>query len=178
MGTKPDQTERTFIMLKPDAVQRGLIADIIKRFEQKGFKLVAMKFMQARFFDFFTIDLFSFAVGSDKSVSFWDLLFLFIGRRGSSQRTLRWTQIKRFFRWLGEVHEFRPCRPNGNVSAMCMHVHHLNLVYILLEIKIYCWTYMSKCKHYCSFLMLIEFVLWSWFARRSISLWSCRVIAF
>ena len=70
MGTKPDQTERTFIMLKPDAVQRGLIADIIKRFEQKGFKLVAMKFMQARFFDFFTIDLFSFAVGSDKSISF------------------------------------------------------------------------------------------------------------
>ena len=37
--------ERTFIMLKPDAVHRGLIADIIKRFEQKGFKLVAMKFM-------------------------------------------------------------------------------------------------------------------------------------
>ena len=39
-------TERTFIMIKPDAVQRGLIADIIKRFEQKGFKLVAMKFMK------------------------------------------------------------------------------------------------------------------------------------
>ena len=37
--------ERTFIMLKPDAVHRGLIADIIKRFEQKGFKLVALKFM-------------------------------------------------------------------------------------------------------------------------------------
>jgi nucleoside-diphosphate kinase len=42
-----DKTERTFIMLKPDAVHRGLIADIIKRFEQKGFKLVAIKFMQA-----------------------------------------------------------------------------------------------------------------------------------
>ena len=37
--------ERTFIMLKPDAVQRGLIGEIIKRFEQKGFKLVAMKMM-------------------------------------------------------------------------------------------------------------------------------------
>ena len=37
--------ERTFIMLKPDAVHRGLVGDIIKRFEQKGFKLVAMKFM-------------------------------------------------------------------------------------------------------------------------------------
>merc|ERR1712110_575561 len=39
--------ERTFIMLKPDAVHRGLVGDIIKRFEQKGFKLVAMKFMHA-----------------------------------------------------------------------------------------------------------------------------------
>ncbi|CAB4035640.1 nucleoside diphosphate kinase B [Paramuricea clavata] len=41
-----DHEERTFIMVKPDGVQRGLIGDIIKRFEQKGFKLVAMKFAQ------------------------------------------------------------------------------------------------------------------------------------
>merc|ERR1719383_430177 len=34
-------------MIKPDGVQRGLVGDIIKRFEQKGFKLVAMKFMTA-----------------------------------------------------------------------------------------------------------------------------------
>ena len=39
-------TERTFIMIKPDGVQRGLVGEIIKRFEQKGFQLVAMKFMQ------------------------------------------------------------------------------------------------------------------------------------
>lgn len=37
--------ERTFIAIKPDGVQRGLIGEIIKRFERKGFKLVAMKFM-------------------------------------------------------------------------------------------------------------------------------------
>ncbi|KXJ26469.1 Nucleoside diphosphate kinase B [Exaiptasia diaphana] len=37
--------ERTFIMVKPDGVQRGLVGEIIKRFEQKGFKLVAMKFV-------------------------------------------------------------------------------------------------------------------------------------
>ncbi|KAJ7377096.1 hypothetical protein OS493_030690 [Desmophyllum pertusum] len=41
---KNDTKERTFLMLKPDAVHRGLIADIIKRFEQKGFKLVSLKF--------------------------------------------------------------------------------------------------------------------------------------
>ena len=30
-------------MIKPDGVQRGLIGEIIKRFEQKGYKLLAMK---------------------------------------------------------------------------------------------------------------------------------------
>ena len=35
--------ERTYIMIKPDGVQRGLIGQIVSRFEQKGFKLVAMK---------------------------------------------------------------------------------------------------------------------------------------
>lgn len=38
-------SERTFIAVKPDGVQRGLVGEIIKRFEQKGFRLVAMKFM-------------------------------------------------------------------------------------------------------------------------------------
>ena len=36
--------ERTFIMIKPDGVQRGLVGEIFSRFERKGFKLVAMKF--------------------------------------------------------------------------------------------------------------------------------------
>lgn len=40
--------ERTFIAIKPDGVQRGLVGDIIKRFEQKGFRLVAMKFLRVR----------------------------------------------------------------------------------------------------------------------------------
>ena len=35
--------ERTFIAIKPDGVQRGLIAEIIGRFERKGFKLVGLK---------------------------------------------------------------------------------------------------------------------------------------
>jgi len=37
--------ERTFVMIKPDGVQRSLIGDIIGRFERRGLKLVAMKFM-------------------------------------------------------------------------------------------------------------------------------------
>jgi len=38
--------ERTFIMLKPDAVQRGLMGEIVGRIEAKGYKPVAMKFMR------------------------------------------------------------------------------------------------------------------------------------
>ena len=38
--------ERTFVAIKPDAVQRGLIGEVISRLEKKGFTLIAMKFMQ------------------------------------------------------------------------------------------------------------------------------------
>lgn len=38
--------ERTFVMAKPDAVQRGLIGEIISRFEDRGLKLVGAKFME------------------------------------------------------------------------------------------------------------------------------------
>ena len=37
------KNERTFIMVKPDGVSRGLIGTIIERFERRGFKLVALK---------------------------------------------------------------------------------------------------------------------------------------
>jgi len=38
--------ERTLIIIKPDAVQRHLVGEIIGRFERKGLKLVAAKFLQ------------------------------------------------------------------------------------------------------------------------------------
>jgi len=38
--------EKTFIMVKPDGVQRGLVGDVVRRFEQKGFKLAGAKLMQ------------------------------------------------------------------------------------------------------------------------------------
>lgn len=37
--------EKTFIMVKPDGVQRGLIGEIVTRFEKKGFQLVGAKLM-------------------------------------------------------------------------------------------------------------------------------------
>lgn len=42
MNKQPHQ-ERTFIILKPDTMQRSLIGEVIKRFERTGLKFVAMK---------------------------------------------------------------------------------------------------------------------------------------
>ncbi|XP_028843282.1 nucleoside diphosphate kinase 3 isoform X2 [Denticeps clupeoides] len=39
--------ERTFVAVKPDGVQRRLVGEIIRRFERKGFRLVALKLLQA-----------------------------------------------------------------------------------------------------------------------------------
>ncbi|KAI8809264.1 nucleoside diphosphate kinase [Cladochytrium replicatum] len=39
-------TERTYIMVKPDGVERGLVGEIIKRFENKGYRLVALKLIK------------------------------------------------------------------------------------------------------------------------------------
>jgi nucleoside-diphosphate kinase len=38
--------ERTYLMIKPDGVQRGLIGEIVGRFERKGLKLIGAKLMQ------------------------------------------------------------------------------------------------------------------------------------
>ncbi|WLV23442.1 nucleoside-diphosphate kinase [Aciduricibacillus chroicocephali] len=38
--------EKTFLMVKPDGVQRNLTGEIVQRFEKKGFKLVGAKLMQ------------------------------------------------------------------------------------------------------------------------------------
>ncbi|KDO29012.1 hypothetical protein SPRG_06067 [Saprolegnia parasitica CBS 223.65] len=46
-GVAGTKHERTFIAIKPDGVERGLISEVIGRFEKKGYKLVAMKLMTA-----------------------------------------------------------------------------------------------------------------------------------
>lgn len=42
-GTKHHKYERTLVIVKPDGVQRSLIGEVIKRYEQSGLKLVGMK---------------------------------------------------------------------------------------------------------------------------------------
>jgi len=39
------EEQRTFIAVKPDGVKRGLVGEIIKRFETKGFKLIGLKML-------------------------------------------------------------------------------------------------------------------------------------
>ena len=41
-----EKFERTFVAIKPDAVNRGLIGEIISRFEKRGFKIIGMKLLR------------------------------------------------------------------------------------------------------------------------------------
>ncbi|RHZ36628.1 nucleoside-diphosphate kinase [endosymbiont GvMRE of Glomus versiforme] len=47
MNETSKQKEQTFIMIKPDGIERGLVGEIIQRLEKKGFKLLAQKMLQA-----------------------------------------------------------------------------------------------------------------------------------
>ncbi|NPA38355.1 MAG: nucleoside-diphosphate kinase [Candidatus Nanohaloarchaeota archaeon] len=38
--------ERTLVILKPDAIQRGIVGEILSRFEKRGFKIIGLKMMQ------------------------------------------------------------------------------------------------------------------------------------
>ncbi|MEN2974488.1 MAG: nucleoside-diphosphate kinase [Candidatus Caldarchaeales archaeon] len=42
------EVERTFIMLKPSCVERGLVGEIVGRFEKKGLRIVQIKFLKMR----------------------------------------------------------------------------------------------------------------------------------
>ncbi len=58
MNREPHQ-ERTFVILKPDTVQRSLMGEVIKRFEQTGLKCTAMKMFiadEARLFKHYNKD--------------------------------------------------------------------------------------------------------------------------
>lgn len=45
-AARPGVTERTFVAIKPDGVQRQLVGEIIRRFERKGFRLLGLKLLQ------------------------------------------------------------------------------------------------------------------------------------
>jgi nucleoside-diphosphate kinase len=64
--------QRTLILLKPDCIQRRLMGAIIARFEQKGLRLVGMKFVQA------TRDLAERHYAVHKGKPFYDSLLNFL----------------------------------------------------------------------------------------------------
>lgn len=46
MTTSQELKEKAFIIIKPDAVQRGLVGEILSRFEKKGLKIVGLKMIK------------------------------------------------------------------------------------------------------------------------------------
>ncbi len=66
------QKERTFIMVKPDGVQRSLIGEVISRLERKGLQLVGLKLMQI------SDELASKHYGEHLGKPFYDSLISFI----------------------------------------------------------------------------------------------------
>lgn len=64
--------EQTLVIIKPDAVQRGLIGEIIARLERRGLKIVAMKLMQI------TPELAERHYAVHKEKSFYDPLIRYI----------------------------------------------------------------------------------------------------
>ena len=70
----PDMSDRTLVLLKPDAVERGLVGQIVQRFELKGLRIVAM--------DLRTLDTDTLARHYEEHVGkgFYDDLVSFMGR--------------------------------------------------------------------------------------------------
>jgi nucleoside-diphosphate kinase len=64
--------QRTLVLLKPDCVQRRLVGSLIGRFEQKGLRLVAMKFVQV------TRELAERHYAVHKGKPFYDALLAFL----------------------------------------------------------------------------------------------------
>jgi nucleoside-diphosphate kinase len=64
--------QKTLVIIKPDGVQRGIIGEIISRFEQRGFKLVAAKFVSV------SKDLAEKHYAVHKGKSFYDGLLRYI----------------------------------------------------------------------------------------------------
>ena len=66
------ETEQTLVLIKPDGVQRGLIGEIIARYEHKGLKIVGMKLQQL------TRDTAEELYAVHQGRSFYDVLIEFI----------------------------------------------------------------------------------------------------
>ena len=64
--------EKTFVLVKPDGVQRGLVGEIISRLERRGLRLIGAKFMKV------SLELAETHYGIHKSKPFYDSLIQYI----------------------------------------------------------------------------------------------------
>ena len=64
--------EKTFVLVKPDGVQRGLIGDVITRLERRGLRLIGAKFMQV------SLELAGTHYGIHKGKPFYESLIRYI----------------------------------------------------------------------------------------------------
>jgi hypothetical protein len=101
--------ERTFIMVKPDGVQRGIVGKIIKRFETKGFKLVAMKFMWVSNMNRLKIDIFDDRV----AIIIKFCIFPSPAIKGTVGEALRGSIGPPLLPRIGHIHELWAMCPNG-----------------------------------------------------------------
>ena len=71
--------QRTFIAVKPDGVKRGLVGEIIKRFENRGFKLIGLKMLDV------TPEMAEKHYGEHKGKPFYERLIEYIQSDGGNQ---------------------------------------------------------------------------------------------
>lgn len=121
-GMASGKTERSFIMVKPDGVQRGLVGEIVKRFEQRGFKLVAMKFLKVGVPSPVSPSLITPSSPSSPTSA---------ADRGASESALFWAERQRVLCRPCEVHVVWPRVCYGNIwrpalCLLCMHASSLN----------------------------------------------------
>ena len=121
--------ERTYLMIKPDGVQRGLVGEIIKRFEQKGFKLVALKFVQVcRFFCFSNYVIFP-SLSYIFPTAYW----------GAFAETLCWFVCPSFLPRPCQVHGVWPSCCNGNI-LMSFYVRPVLTVHLARSGRVWTWS--------------------------------------
>ncbi len=66
------ENEQTLVLIKPDGVQRGLIGEIVTRYERKGLKIVGMKLLRL------PIDVAEMLYAIHREASFYEVLMRFV----------------------------------------------------------------------------------------------------
>lgn len=114
--------ERTLIILKPDCVQRGLIGEVISRFEKKGLKIAAMKFCKV------TAEKADYHYAEHKEKSFYPELVGFITSGPVVLMVLEGENAITFARKLSGATKPVEAQP-GTIRGDYVHTYNHNIVH-------------------------------------------------